>query len=115
MIRHNDITIDSRNKIIRHRDARILYKPYGRNPKKKSVRFLLLKYLILGWHDIQELFDLLYHDQDDGGPDGGPHVVQILMNQARTDMRRLGLLLVWRKDGRNFRQYHLNPVTKGVS
>lgn len=107
---HNGIEIDSRNKLIRHRGVALQFDNWRPNAKKRSVRFLLIKHLILGFHDTVELFDLLYGDQEDGGPVAGPQCIVILFHYARKDIDKLRLRLVKQRNCRSLTQYHLEPI-----
>jgi|SRR5580692_1211666 hypothetical protein len=100
MIRHNEITIDSKRCAIRHRGAEVFFKsPEFRSRYEPYVQYRLLCHLILGGaQSVGELFELIYGDRADGGPEQGPHIIFVHFYHMRERLRLLSLSLRKSKD-----------------
>ena len=109
MIRHNGVEIDRKRLIIyvdgAHYEFQSQRKQGGGFPGK--IRFRVMQHLLLARNaSIHELFDAVYGDDPEGGPDGGHHVLWICLNQMKPVFARLGLKL--RKHKHNsFNRYSL--------
>jgi hypothetical protein len=99
MIRHNGITIDRKTRTISHAGAAYQF----RIPMNGcDVAFTSVCHLVLGpGFSLNDLFDLAYSDDADGGPDGGPDQLLCYMNSwPRRFLDRLGIeLRAWKISG----------------
>lgn len=95
MIRHNDITIDSKRCVITHRDAQVFFKsPECRSRYEPYVQYRLLCHLILGGpQSADELYELIYGGREDGGPNQGRHIICVHFCHMKERLAALSLEL----------------------
>jgi hypothetical protein len=109
MIRHQSIHLDRLDRTIRHRSVSVKFWPRGEEPHTHR-RFDLLCHLILGpGLTVDQLFDLMYCQDPEGGPNDGTHVVWVMLSHLRPILRQLDLrLAVTRHSGAN--RYRVVPA-----
>jgi hypothetical protein len=102
MIRFQDIIIDRSKRTIARNDIVVHFSP---------IYFRLVCALILDQPRFKTaLFDLLYDDREDGGPDSGAEIISVMLTQAKPKLARLGLELRW--DGAHARRrYWAEPIS----
>lgn len=77
--------------IVINRQARSIMRDGHRIYLRRTFFRLGCALLLGGWLPKQALFDLLYGDREDGGPDSGPKIVEIMMSQMKPRFARIGL------------------------
>lgn len=102
MIRHNEIEIDNERRTIKHRGALVRF--------NQNRSFSLLKHLILSGHkNIDELFDLVYNEPEDGGPLSGTNGISVLLTQNKKYYEQLDLVLSKERGAHAATRYWLEP------
>lgn len=92
MIRHNGIEIDRKEQMIRHA-GREKWFSRGRNAGREPVMFRMWEAMIVGSINRNNLFDLLYSDDPDGGPVAGPWIIHVRLHQWKNDYGKIKLRL----------------------
>src|SRR5258706_123697 len=103
MIRFQGIAIDRSKRTIAH-NGNVLH--------LSGMRFRLVSALILDRPRFKTaLFDLLYDDCEDGGPDSGVEIISVLLTQIKPKLAKIGLELRW--DGAcTRRRYWAEPINR---
>jgi len=100
VIRCNGIEIDRKTRTVTHLGARYIFPTH-----KRSVRDKVFYHLVLGGGiSLEMMFYLIYGDDPEGGPLGGPHYFLILLNQMEKSFFDYLQVewRVWRIAGVNF-------------
>ena len=64
----------------------------------KDLLFATAQHLLLnGWTRKLDLYEYLYGDSADGGPNLGPHQIDIQMHQWRPKLAKMGLAIIREK------------------
>lgn len=97
MIKHNGIEIDRVRQFIRHRGHE---RWFSRNyvAGARPVMFRTWEALILGDCTREELFNMLYAHDEDGGPNQGYNILNVRMSMWRVDFAKMELK--WRSEKR---------------
>ena len=105
MIRWQGVTIDRSKRTIAH-DGDAIH--------LSGLRFQLACALLLGGPMCREaLFDLLYDDDDEGGPLSGLNIIDVLFCQIKPKLASLGLKLC--ADGERYwwhKRYWAEPINQ---
>jgi len=91
MIRFGDITVcrDSRTIMNGVRQYR------WQNNTRRLIQFKFMQHLILGGGlTLGQLFDLLYGDDPDGGPDKGIELIRVMLCHMAASLKALDLRLL---------------------
>lgn len=94
MIRSGDITIDKKTLTITcgERSHQWQYKT------RLSIRFRMIQHLLLSdGVTLGGLFDLLYSEDADGGPDQGIECIRVMLCHAKPTLAKLGLAVASEK------------------
>ena len=105
MIRHNGIEISLVSRTIWHRKH---VRRFNAGPH--SVEFEIWCLLLLGGGQNRwQIFDSVYGDDPEGGPDSGPHMIDVRIQQFKKKFAAMEFHLV--KDRRASRTYwRLEPI-----
>ena len=77
VIRCNGIEIDRKARTVTHCGERYIF-----NYSRANVRFRAFLDLVLsGGLSLEQLFDRIYGNDPNGGPESGPHYFLIVLNQ----------------------------------
>ena len=98
MIRHNGIEIDRKAQIIRHRGKQKFFDRRWLGGSKPTA-FRLWEALIIGDCNRPQLFELLYGDDADGGPEQGLNILNVKVALCRRQFAALELKWVSEKRG----------------
>ncbi len=103
MIRAGDIVIDRKNRTISRDEAS--YRWHCKTAR--MIDFSLMQHLILSpGLAIHEIFDLLYGDDADGGPEVGVEIIRVMLCHMKPKLEKLNLRLVSTKNSGRM-HYHV--------
>lgn len=104
MIRVGRITIDRQNCVVTHKRKTLRF---YKDPRGNH-HFAIMQHLIMGGQlSALKLFDLLYGDREDGGPD--THVIRQKLCRLRKIVKRIGLKIARERRGTEM-LYWIEPV-----
>ena len=107
MIWHNGIMIDRKNRSIEH-DYHTEHFPLREKSAREyapNSRFECLCHLILQPHSRGDLYERIYGDHPEGGPDMGIYIWDVRFQQWKPAIKRLSLQLIrWKRAGIMFFQ-----------
>lgn len=111
MIRVDDMILDrARQTLTRNGESIHFFKVQTSTPKRRfNLKYRIVECLVLSRKTAQELFDLLYGDDPDGGPDGGLSMIAVRMSQLKASLAGLGLKVHSQKNG-GIRRYWIAPI-----
>ena len=107
MIRIGDIEIDRANVIIRHRGVDVPLRNGGSYYRRKELLF----HMILGGpQSLVALFEVVYGDDPEGGPEAGLAVNRIMFKQLEPMLAVAGLQIAGEGRYRRSQLYRIEPI-----